>query len=122
MSHRALGSQFTGYHTSPAINRESIEEHGLDPAKGESGYSIDYPSGVYLFGSRDHAEQYRGIREQEDSDLYGAAEDTSYDMYEVTVPKKSVRQDPFHDDESGLGKTSVYVPGPVPRSSLRRLT
>lgn len=121
-THRPEAEVELFFHVAPASARESIEQHGLDHAKGESAYadtSLNYPTGNYLFTDPQAAADYATAREQEELDEYGPeAED--YDLYEVTLPPDArVEPDPFRDDESGLGASAVYAPDPIPADHVR---
>jgi hypothetical protein len=114
-----LGAQF--FHVAPVEARESIEQHGLDPRKGEKVWpSRKYPKGTYLFGDEEAAHSYREVLNRHEADEYGM-DARSYEVWNVDLPKGvKTKQDPFHEDESGLGKSSVFTRRPIPPTSLRR--
>ena len=114
-----LGGQF--FHVAPVGARESIEEHGLDPRKGEKVWpGRKYPQGTYLFGDEEAAHEYRGVLDRHEADEYGMGA-RKYEVWGVDLPEgMKPRRDPFHEDESGLGKSSVYTRKRIPPTSLRR--
>lgn len=110
------------FHVAPDSARESIAAGGLDHRSGERMWpGVKYPQGTYLFGDEGAAHEYREGRERHEQDEYGM-EARSFDVYHVTVPSTAkLHKDPFHDDESGLGKSSVYTKAALPPTALKRL-
>lgn len=106
------------YHVAPKEFRDSIQEHGLDHTRGDSAYTgLDFPRGNYLFHNEEHAHHYRDVRDEEEQEEYGP-EAREHDVWHVSGDHP-VHQDPFHDDESGLGESSVYSTSPIPAHHLR---
>lgn len=109
------------YQVAPSVVADSMREHGLDHTRGEPAYPhLDFPSGNYLFGDLDDAVTYATVREDEERDQYGPAEAFDYDVYEVEVGVDvTLHDDPFADDESGLGRSAVYATSTTPAERVR---
>jgi len=103
MKHVRLFESFQDkyYHASPVINRKSIEEHGLDQAKGISpwdGDDIKYPKGNYMWSTEKEAVKY----------ALGLGD--SFDIWEVSGI--DVIEDP-------VTKGGCYSQGAVPRNLIK---
>jgi hypothetical protein len=103
----------TFYHVSPAVNRESILQHGLDRSRGAQAWpsDYDYPPGIYLFGDLEDAWLYRM------DDLRGVVGVEAADIYEVELDE----DDLLHDPGVHANQDLWYVDVPVPRSNVRLL-
>lgn len=105
------------WHVASTEIRDSITANGLDHRLGESPFPhISYPAGNYLFADRGAAYAEAERRFEEELDEYGMSA-LPYDVWEVTHTG-TVTQDPFHDDESGLGESAVYVTAPIPAANV----
>lgn len=109
------------FHVAPDFARDSILTHGLDHNEGEDSYPhLEYPRGNYLFKDLDAASEYAQVRAEEDLAEYGLLEAATYDVYEVRHDGP-VEKDPFHDDESGLGQSSVYTLDPIKPTQIQQI-
>lgn len=110
------------WHVAPSDVRESIEEHGIDHRRGEQQFDgIEYPAGNYFFGDEGAAHEEAERRWQHELDEYGPSDALRHDVYAVDVDVP-VRQDPFHDDESGRGESAVYTRAPIPPKQVKRVS
>ena len=93
------------YHVSPIENRNSIEQHGIDTAKGVSPWfspedPIDFPKGNYFWNNIEAARNYaRGLSDD-------------FDIYEVLCESLTLEEDP-------ITKGGVYVKEPIGKSLIK---
>jgi hypothetical protein len=108
------------YHVAPCDALGFISREGLLPERRRlAGVSLEYPTGVYLFSSEEAAVNFSDMVEREEVDEYGEGEAMRYAIITVRpAPGMVLLQDPFSDDESGLGRYSLYTPDGIPALRL----
>jgi hypothetical protein len=101
----------TFYHVTLTKNLGSIMEKGLVPSVGERSKKLKEPSAVFLFATREDAED--GATNW----MVDEFEDEAFALLEITLPPEiEVHKDPSSDN------WEVYVKDVIPSSSIRVLT
>lgn len=112
----------TYYHAAPRRVRESIRQHGLDPARGSSPWKsyewIKYPTGTYLFADPMDAARYvHGFR----ASAIGFEKD--WDIWQVDASGLDLTADPLVERDPGPFKGAVrFSPEPIGAERVTLLT